>query len=115
MEHPRIEPFLPLLVLDSGLRDLSRWLHLPYVWGMLPDLFYHHCPGCGVHELYGGDCWPYVLFPFLVRLDLVSVYFLSIASRETIQGHCDLATAFCSHIVNWAGGNGCTISLHSLT
>jgi len=76
MEHLGVDPFLPLLVLDSGLRDLSSWLHLPYVWSMLPDLFYHHCPLCGVHEPYGGDCWPYVLFPLLVCPDFVSVYLL---------------------------------------
>ena len=79
MEHPRVESFFPLLVLDSGLRDLSSWLHVPHVRGMLPDLFYHHRPSCRIHEPDSGDCWPNVFFPFLIRPYLVSVYlFLSL-------------------------------------
>ena len=76
MEHPRIKSLLSLLVLDSGFRDLSSWLHVPYVRGMLSDILYHHRPSCRVHEPNSRDFWPNVFFPFLIRPYFVSVYFI---------------------------------------
>ena len=78
MEHPRIDSVFPLLVLDSGLRDLSSWLRVPHVRGMLPDLFYHHRPSCRIHEPDSGDCWSNVFFPDLIHPYLVSVFLLSV-------------------------------------
>ena len=112
MEHPGIESLFPLLVLDSGFRDLSSWLHVPHVRGMLPDLFHHHRLSCRIYESNSRDFWPNDFFPFFIFHYLVRVYFLSIASRELIY---HLAMAFYSRSINLAGGNGCTIFLHILT
>jgi len=74
MEHSRIQPLFPLLVLDSGLRDFSSRLHVPHVRRLLPDLFYHHRPSCRIHEPNGRNFWPHVFLPFLICLHFVSIF-----------------------------------------
>lgn len=73
VEHPGVEPVLPVLVLDGRLRELARGVHVPHVRRVLPDILHHYRARGGVDVPHGRDRGAHVLVFVRVRAHVVSL------------------------------------------